>query len=151
MKSILRNEIRIQLKSLTPQYIDLNSKIISRNVLELLEYKNCKSISVFLSMKHEVNTAEIINASFVDSKKLYIPKIIGSNAPDMIMFPLENIDEINNFPKTKWGIPEPPMDVVNAHLSSNGKSHIDLIIVPGVAFDSNCGRIGQGKGYYGTI
>jgi 5-formyltetrahydrofolate cyclo-ligase len=76
-------------------------------------------------MKHEVDTTEILKCSFNDQKTVFIPKIIGANAPDMVMFPLENMDEINLFPKSKWGIPEPPIDFVNANIAKNEKRDIN--------------------------
>ena len=49
------------------------------------------------------------------------------------------------WPRNKWGIPEPPeqMPVVLAR-----PGDIDVLVIPGLAFDSTGNRLGQGKGYY---
>lgn len=66
----------------------------------------------------------------------------------MIMCEMGSLDEVHAMPKNKWGIPEPPAegreDGVYCGL-------IDLVLVPGVAFDSSTNRLGHGKGYYGTL
>ena len=45
------------------------------------------------------------------------------------------------WPRNKWGIPEPP--VTSTNVAKPGD--IDLLIVPGLAFDTNGHRLGQGK------
>ena len=50
----------------------------------------------------------------------------------------------DKWPTNKWGIPEPPLTNTN----SANTGDIDLLIVPGLAFDSSLHRLGQGKGYY---
>ncbi|CAB9499952.1 Probable 5-formyltetrahydrofolate cyclo-ligase [Seminavis robusta] len=50
-----------------------------------------------------------------------------------------------NWPRNKWGIPEPPADMP---IVTAKPGDIDLLVVPGLAFDRNGDRLGQGKGYY---
>jgi 5-formyltetrahydrofolate cyclo-ligase len=45
------------------------------------------------------------------------------------------------WPRNKWGIPEPPVTTTNVAKQGD----IDLLIVPGLAFDTNGHRLGQGK------
>lgn len=66
----------------------------------------------------------------------------------MIMCEMRSLDEVHSMPKNKWGIPEP---------SAEGKEDgvysglIDLVLIPGMAFDRSRNRLGHGKGYYGTL
>ena len=43
----------------------------------------------------------------------------------------------------KFGIPEPPVDAVQIPASE-----VDFVIVPGLAFDMDCHRMGRGRGFY---
>lgn len=52
------------------------------------------------------------------------------------------------WPRNKWGIPEPPILNDGGADGAAKPGDIDLLIVPGLAFDSNGHRLGQGKGYY---
>lgn len=47
-----------------------------------------------------------------------------------------------------WKIKEPPSDQKREEAILGGV--LDLLIVPGVAFDSNLNRLGHGRGYYDT-
>jgi len=46
----------------------------------------------------------------------------------------------------RWKIREPSADTARENPLDTGL--LDLIIVPGLAFDKNRGRLGRGKGYY---
>ena len=46
--------------------------------------------------------------------------------------------------RNKWGIPEPPPTYANAAMPGD----IDILVVPGCAFDKVGRRLGHGKGYY---
>ena len=99
-------------------------------------------------MKHEVQTNAIVRQSFLEGKRVFIPKVTGNRPEDLILIELESAAQIDSFPKSRWGIPEPPMELHSEH-DVVTEGIIDMIIVPGVAFDKNCNRIGHGKGYYG--
>ena len=66
----------------------------------------------------------------------------------MVMIKVHSIEEIDSFPRSKWGIPEPPT-VPSKEEDGVYVGRMDLVIVPGVAFDARCNRLGHGKGYYG--
>jgi len=102
-------------------------------------YKKAKVIFVFVSFKSEVNTHQIIETALKDSKTIYVPKI-QLKEKGMEIF------EINSLEQLKLGyfnILEPQEGCLSAPMDS-----IDLILMPGVAFDRRGGRVGYGKGFY---
>ena len=94
----------------------------------------------FASFRSEVDTAPMIRRSLAEGKRVILPKVRGK---DLALF------EVNEFDKDvsagAWGIPEPheknpvTLDTVN------------LIIVPGLAFDELGNRLGYGAGFYDRI
>lgn len=74
---------------------------------------------------------------------------MGPLSADMRMFPLESDQEASSFPLTKWKIPEPPEDLVLSREDGTFAGDIDLVVVPAMAFDARCNRLGHGRGYYG--
>lgn len=53
----------------------------------------------------------------------------------------------------KWQIPDPPLTLASGDLRQDPIEALDLdmILLPGVAFDRSGGRLGHGKGYYGVL
>ena len=97
-----------------------------------------------------------------DNKTLYVPRVgLDFEKCDMEMIevevPRESAEETarsatgarepfyHDWPRNKWGIPEPPLGI-DHRVAVPGD--IDLLVVPGLAFDQAGGRLGQGKGYY---
>ena len=87
-------------------------------------------------MAHEVNHWPVLEALREKGLKIIIPKI----APNRVLKPIlyEGKDQLT---QSKWGTWEP----IKGELYSKS---IDLIICPGLAFDSQGARIGYGGGYY---
>lgn len=79
-------------------------------------------------------------------------QVTGPGSPDMIMLRVAGPEAVEAFPKSKWGIPEPllPAPFEPGRDDGTYAGRMDLVVVPGVAFDARCRRLGHGKGYYGT-
>lgn len=67
----------------------------------------------------------------------------------MRMFPVRSEEEIASFDLTKWKIPEPSEDLALSREDGVTEGDIDVVVVPAVAFDPSCNRLGHGRGHYG--
>ncbi len=108
------------------------------------EFKKAEKILFFMSLEKEVQTWDMICQSFQNGKKIHLP-ITVKNSPDLKIVRIRdtNIDFVSG----AYGIKEPgsdSYDFVDPH-------EIDLIVVPGLAFDNQGGRLGFGKGYYDRL
>lgn len=65
------------------------------------------------------------------------------------MFPVRSEEEVTSFPLTKWKIPEPSDELVFSREDGVTEGDIGMIIVPAVALDPTCNRLGHGRGHYG--
>lgn len=70
------------------------------------KYVSCKRIAVFLSMKDEVCTKEIIKDVFKRGKGCFIPRY-EMNTNHMDMLKLNSLDEMETLPLTSWNIRQP--------------------------------------------
>jgi 5-formyltetrahydrofolate cyclo-ligase len=65
------------------------------------------------------------------------------------------IKDTEELVKGYFGIPEPNVSAdISANISESRRmnvEHMDLILVPGVAFDEQCNRLGYGKGFYDKL
>ncbi|GMI07781.1 hypothetical protein TrLO_g11556 [Triparma laevis f. longispina] len=156
-KKILRNKIRSNLRALDTEVVAEQSKAVARALCGSEQYRRCASIGIFLSMPQgEIQTSSIIRQALADEKRVYVPRVgINFEKCDMEMLRIDHLlssaDEIDtSWPRNKWKIPEPPVLEGEEQLAygDGAVSVIDLLVMPGVAFDKLGNRLGQGKGYY---
>lgn len=110
------------------------------------------SISVYLAMPcGECRTDSLLRSLFEAGQSVYIPRVTGSGRTDMQMLRVESLAQLESFPRSRWGIPEPTAVQAAAMDDGTASGAIDLVVVPGVAFDHTCKRLGHGRGYYDTF
>ena len=149
-KAAIRARVKEAIQGLSPERIQEHSKAAITKLQSMPEWTSSRVICLYLSMAPEIQTYDCIKHAFDEGKQVFIPKVTGKRSEDMMMFQLESFDTINTFPKSKWGIPEPPMEVIQQAKDGTCAGIVDTVIVPLCAFDKDCGRVGHGKGYYGT-
>jgi 5-formyltetrahydrofolate cyclo-ligase len=152
-KQSLRKEIRARMKALSREDIIAESSKVWDRVFELPEYKTARSVGIFLSMPAgEIDTEAVIQDAVQTGKDVYVPQV-GKNFEQADMEMLKVVDPKTTdgtlfhhaWPRNKWGVPEPPPDM-QVVMAKPGD--LDLIVVPGLGFDNEGNRLGQGKGYY---
>lgn len=132
------------------------------------EYQAARRISVYLSMPGgEISTSDIVRNALDEGKKVFIPYTYQLDTPSqgqpksiMDMVELHSMKDFDSLEPDKWGIPTPSKESVSSRANcfggtgvTNGESGgvqagLDLIVMPGMAFDSHFGRLGHGKGFY---
>ena len=138
-KKILRKEILTKRKNIDIVEKEKMDRKISNKFYESKYYREAKNIFIYISYDSEINTKEIINKALKDNKKIYVPR---TEFKTRLMDAVE-ITSLDNLIESEYGILEPSAE--EAHINPN---ELDLIIVPGVAFDRNGGRMGYGAGFY---
>lgn len=113
--------------------------IIKNKLMKSDYYKKSSMIFIYLAYGSEINTIEYVKEFLKDGKRICIPR---TNLRDKTMEAVE-INSLENLKKDKYGILEP-----DESIEAIKKEDIDLIILPGVAFDKSGGRLGYGGGYY---
>lgn len=138
-KSILRKEVLQKRNSLSNFQIARRSKLIQDKLIGSAEFIESKSIGVYLPVGSEVQTDHIIRNALELDKTVLLPRVIIN---ELDFFIVEKHDYYHDsFDVNKFGIKEPKK--TNMKLD-----FIDLLIVPGIVFDSHGYRIGYGYGYY---
>ncbi|KAF4618664.1 hypothetical protein D9613_010123 [Agrocybe pediades] len=150
-KKALRNAISHRLRQLSPQSINEQSQAITERILSLPSFKSCRSISCYLSMPSaEATTDAVIHEILSSGKKLYVPKIKTADGT-MDFLRVYSADDIASFLSGKWGIREPGElwgEQRRESILTSPSETLDMILLPGVAFDRGLSRLGHGKGYY---
>lgn len=138
-KSELRIRIREERKELTKEEKKEFDYAIFYKLINSKEYVNAQHIFIYVSLKDEVDTYKIIEDSILRKKHIYVPKVISE---EKIMKAVQ-INSISELELGYYGVYEP----VNLE-KAIGEKYIDLVIVPGMAFDYEGGRLGYGGGFY---
>ncbi len=94
----------------------------------------------FASFRSEVETGPMIRRVLQSGKRVVLPKVQGS---ELALYEIRDFD--NDVESGTWGIPE-PKSIMPASLTD-----IDLMIIPGAAFDKRGNRLGYGAGYYDKL
>ncbi|KAE8376005.1 hypothetical protein BDV26DRAFT_283007 [Aspergillus bertholletiae] len=170
-KKDLRRKIRDVLQTIPADSIISQSRIATNRLFSLTEYQNAKRIGVYLSMPlGELSTTAIVQDALTNDKEVFIPYIHNVESPSpqqkvsiMDMLALNSVEEFNSLVPDKWGIPSLAkaqigtrkncLGGVGVSPSESDKTldeewGLDLIVMPGMAFDHEFRRLGHGKGYY---
>ena len=119
---------------------------IAAAVRGLPEYIDARTILFYVNAGSEVRTRslidEVLRHGRREGRRVVVPYCEGD---ELRLFWLADMAELA--PRT-LGIEEPLPRFRDLPEKSVGPAEIDLVLVPGVAFDPQGGRIGQGKGYY---
>jgi len=138
-KEKLRKEILTKRKNIDIVEKEKMDKKILDEFYENKYYREAKNIFIYISYDSEINTKGIINEALKDNKKIYVPRTeFKSRFMDAV-----EITSLDNLIESEYGILEPSIE--EPHIEPN---ELDLIVVPGVAFDRNGGRMGYGAGFY---
>lgn len=136
LKKEIRQTILRQLKAQDKERKAEIDKSLLEQVLTSPEYREAQTLATYLAFDFEYNTQALINQTKKDGKVVLVPKTY----PKSRMIFTEYIpDELE---MTKFGIWEPKSD------QAFNKDKIDLIHVPGLAFNNEGFRIGFGAGFY---
>jgi 5-formyltetrahydrofolate cyclo-ligase len=143
MKKDIRSTILKKRNGMSLSEVLEKSKQIKLQLFHMEEFKEAKTILFYVSYDNEVYTHEMIKESLKMRKQVVVPKTDKNNRT-IICSSLLTGDDLS---PGAYTILEPRQECVNkVSLES-----IDLIIIPGVAFDCRGNRIGHGMGYYDRL
>jgi 5-formyltetrahydrofolate cyclo-ligase len=112
---------------------------ISKKLEDLDVFQSADHILFYYTHGSEVDTVPLIN-KWSGKKQIYLPKLKSEN--EFIALPFHSFDALK---KGIYGIPE---SIEREGEKGGHEKKLDLIIVPGAAFDKKCNRLGMGKGFY---
>jgi 5-formyltetrahydrofolate cyclo-ligase len=115
------------------------SRLIQHNVINCRHFMISATLGVYLPIGTEVRTEEIIQRALETAKKVALPRI---ESDKIRFYQLNNsIFQKNSLVVGKFGLKEPRKQGTEI-------KEMDLLIVPGIAFDNEGSRIGYGRGYF---
>ncbi|BBL58080.1 5-formyltetrahydrofolate cyclo-ligase [Methylomonas koyamae] len=129
---------------------DAVSAEICRRVLEQSWYQAARTVMWYLHCRSEVRTLATVIAELAGGKRIVVPycTVDAEGQKQLGLWHLQAIDELQ---PGMWNILEPPRQRWLDPAKQVGAEELDVVIVPGVAFDRQGGRLGNGAGYYDRL
>ena len=137
-KKNLRREILSRLRSMPSDEKKFFDNELTKKFLESSSYRRAKILMAYMSTAEEVQLNEIISAALAEEKIVAVPLIDGREMHAVILPSLDAVEV------GAYGIFTVKSDV--AKIIDAEK--INCVIVPGVAFDDECCRLGRGAAFY---
>ncbi len=138
-KKRIRREIRTLKNGVSLEEKTSRSKMILDKAERLPEFISAKTVMLYWAMADEVQTSDFV-VKWAESKRVILPCVNGNDLDLRVFRGEEDLIAGENF-----GIPEPSGQLFTDY------DEIDLILVPGVAFDIENNRMGRGKAYYDKL
>lgn len=141
MKHKIRTHIKDKLKSYSALEKAEKSAIIKGKLFNEAEFKQAKLVMFYVSLKDEVDTMSMIDEAVTMGKRVCVPVILKE---EMRLIAGEIKDRAKDLERQHFGIYQPKA----GHVREVPLDDIDLVVVPGIAFDKSNVRLGRGHGYY---
>lgn len=141
MKHKIRSHIKERIKSYSELEKSEKSAIIKDRLFNEREFVTATLVMFYVSLRDEVNTLSMIDEALKMGKRVCVPVILKE---EKRLIAGEIKDRERDLEKQHFGIHQP----IAGHVKEVPLDHIDLVVVPGVAFDRNNVRLGRGHGYY---
>jgi 5-formyltetrahydrofolate cyclo-ligase len=121
------------------------SQVICEKFAGLPEFAAAGCVMVYIDVRSEVRTRHYLPTLLKSGKRIVVPYCVEG---DLELFLLENMDELAI---GMYKILEPKPELRHRPGKQVDVKEIDLIMVPGVAFDARGARMGHGFGYYDKL
>ena len=139
-KQAIRSAIEHHRRRLTPDWVAEHSAQVIRRLEQQEVFQAAKFVHIYVSIGNEVETHACISSLLSRNRRVAVPRVA---LPERSLHHFE-ISDLSQLATGTFGIPEPDPGICRAVRVAE----LDLVIVPGIAFDRLGHRIGFGGGYY---
>ena len=143
MKQAIREHVIRKRDHIPREVRSVKDLLIKEKILLLPEFISSQTVLFYASFRSEVETSGMITESLKSGKRVLLPKVDKAEKALRIY----EIKDINELSTGYMGIPEPSQN--DERMA--GPEEVDLVIIPGVAYDYAGNRLGYGAGYYDRL
>lgn len=123
------------------------SRAICAKFVALPAYAAAKTVMWYVDAGSEVRTRHTLPEALAHGKRVVVPWcVVETNELDLC-----HLEDMSEMEAGAYKILEPRPELRNLPKKRVRPEELDLVMVPGTAFDLRGGRMGQGKGYYDRL
>ncbi|MEW5762851.1 MAG: 5-formyltetrahydrofolate cyclo-ligase [Bacillota bacterium] len=140
-RNALRRAMLARRRALAAPEVLARSAAVERALLALPAFRDAATLMAYVAVRNEVATGGIIRLALEQGRRVAVP-VTDTGGKRLVAAVLR--DYPAGLRPGAFGIPEPPPGTYVVL----PPEEIDLVLVPGVAFDTDGHRLGYGCGYY---
>lgn len=120
--------------------------LIKEKLFSLPEFQKAGIIFYFASFRSEVDTLGQIKEVLALNKRVILPRVakLDNKTKGLKLYEIKGMTDVS---PGCMGILEP----IPAEENHRDINEVDFVVMPGVAFDARCNRLGYGAGYYDKL
>jgi 5-formyltetrahydrofolate cyclo-ligase len=123
------------------------SRAICAHFMALPSYSTAKTVMWYVDAGSEVRTRHTLPEALGHGKRVVVPWcVVETNTLELF-----NLEDLSELVEGAYKILEPRTELRQLPNKVVRPEELDLVLVPGTAFDLRGGRMGQGKGYYDRL
>jgi 5-formyltetrahydrofolate cyclo-ligase len=136
-KCVLRTQCRALRDAMTVEAVASASECICESLVEWPAFQRAQTVMAYMAFGNEISLAPLMNQ--FDGKRWVIPRTLTRPEPHLMLHPYDPARLVRH----RYGMLEP-----DAVLPMIEPCALDLVLVPGLAFDRRGYRLGFGGGFY---
>jgi 5-formyltetrahydrofolate cyclo-ligase len=126
---------------------DAVSRVICAKFMALPAYKAARTVMWYVDAGSEVRTRHTLPEALGHGKRVVVPWcVVETNTLELFL-----LEDMTELVEGAYKILEPKPELRHLPNKVVKPEELDLVMVPGTAFDLRGGRMGQGKGYYDRL
>ena len=142
-KQVLREKTLRRLRQQPESSREKKSLAIGRRLFRTRLYQCARRLLCYAAIDGEVQTRRILEKALSDGKEVFVPVVTDRQRRHMVVAQVKDLEK-DLAHSGPFGIPH-PLRLSSREISLNT---LDLIILPGIAFDRQGNRLGRGGGYF---
>ena len=145
-KAAFRNRMRALRRSQSREAAREKSDAAQRRLLFSGLWREAGSVALFAALQDEISTNALLEEAWQAGRQVYLPRVCPGNAGQMEFVRCAGFDQLRT---GRFGLREPLVSLPGFGPEDSGSAFTpDILVMPGLAFDRQGGRLGYGAGYY---